>query len=57
MSMLTGLILIKEMVRSKRSFSFLTGHTGAGGVGAETSHADKQGQLASFDEGDEKAII
>lgn len=55
--MLTGLILIEETVRRKRSFSFLTGYTGAGGVGAETSHADKQGQLASFDEGDEKALI
>lgn len=55
--MLTGLILIEETVRRKRSFSFLTGYTGAGGVGADTSHADKQGQLASFDEGDEKALI
>lgn len=53
--MLRGLILIEEeRVRIKRSFSFLAG---CGGGGGETSHADKQGQLASFDELDEKALI
>ena len=52
--MLRGLILIEEeCVRIKRSLSFLTGSTGTG----ETSHTAKQGQLASFDEVDEKALI
>lgn len=60
--MLRGLILVEEeRVRIKRSFSFLTGHTGTEGGGGvargETGHADKQGQLASFDEVDEEALL